>query len=122
MPGKRGAPEVRFWRYVEKGRGKDDCWLWTGTLRGSGQPYGGIRIGGRSGRHVLAHRFSWELHNGDRLRGERNAHARLTEAAVREIRSKGAAGVRTAVLAAEYGISADCVRKVVTRRRWRHVE
>lgn len=34
------------------------CWLWEGTLVGE---YGQLDI---NGENVLAHRYSWELHNG----------------------------------------------------------
>ena len=52
--------EERFWRYVKK---TDTCWLWTGSEKKlSG--YGQIGLGGRGGKLVLAHRFSYELHKG----------------------------------------------------------
>lgn len=35
------------------------CWLWMGGIAGGG--YGALRHGGKM---VLAHRFSWEAHNG----------------------------------------------------------
>lgn len=54
-----GTPEVRFWRYTDKG-GPQGCWLWKRKPHASGY-----------GRHaisknviVYAHRFAWELHNG----------------------------------------------------------
>lgn len=37
------------------------CWLWLGRERGS-NAYGGIKV---NGRYLVAHRFSWELHNGE---------------------------------------------------------
>lgn len=46
----------RFWQKVDK---TNTCWLWTGWNNGSG--YGLIKIDGKS---VLAHRYSYELHNG----------------------------------------------------------
>jgi hypothetical protein len=47
--------EVRFWAKVNK---TDDCWLWTAaTVAG----YGAI---GLRGKHIKAHRYSWELANG----------------------------------------------------------
>ena len=35
------------------------CWFWTGTVANHG--YGYIKI---NGKNTMAHRFSWELHNG----------------------------------------------------------
>lgn len=37
------------------------CWIWTGALTSG---YGSLRIGGRKGQAVLAHRLSWEFHRG----------------------------------------------------------
>jgi hypothetical protein len=50
---------VRFWARVEKG---DGCWRWTGQTNEDG--YGTLGRGGYPKRSVLAHRLSWELHNG----------------------------------------------------------
>lgn len=50
-------PEQRFWRKVEKTTG---CWLWTGALSG-GTGYGSFWA---DGRHVLAHRFAYEVEVG----------------------------------------------------------
>jgi hypothetical protein len=52
----------RFWSYVDKGD-PDMCWNWTGSKTVSGN-YGQLNIGGRKGRPIRAHRYSWELHNG----------------------------------------------------------
>ncbi len=49
--------QARFWEKVDK---TDDCWNWTGWLNNKG--YGGIMIG--NGKDALAHRISWEMHNG----------------------------------------------------------
>jgi hypothetical protein len=50
--------EERFWEKVQKGEG---CWAWTGaTVYG----YGRIGAGGTYGPALMAHRVSWELHNG----------------------------------------------------------
>jgi len=57
MPGKRGSIEDRFWSKVSRGPG---CWVWTGsTIRGYGQ-----LSTTRSAGPTLAHRFSWQIHNG----------------------------------------------------------
>lgn len=47
-----------FWSYVKKTK---KCWLWTGKT--SGQGYGRVRV--PASGYVLAHRFSWQLHNGN---------------------------------------------------------
>ena len=52
---------ARFWAKVDV-RGPDECWEWTAaTITG----YGAIRIGGRSGDTLLAHRVSYVIHNGE---------------------------------------------------------
>lgn len=56
LPRKREDPVTRFWKNVVKG---DSCWLWSGSLAAAG--YGRFTI--RYEVH-LAHRYSWELHNG----------------------------------------------------------
>jgi hypothetical protein len=52
---KHAPVEVRFWRFVDK-RGDDECWLWTGGRQSNG--YGSFDS-------QRAHRFSWQLANGD---------------------------------------------------------
>ena len=42
--------------------GVTGCWNWTASKQAGG--YGQIRVGGRDGRYVLAHRVSYELHVG----------------------------------------------------------
>lgn len=55
-------------------------------------------------------------------RGERRGSARLTEDAVRVMRSRyTAGGVTLRQLAAEYQISPGTVSKIVRREKWRHV-
>src|SRR5262245_51859704 len=56
MGAKRGTPEERFWRYVEKSNG---CWEWTGAK--SPQGYGQLRVKKVT---VNAHRLSIEIHTG----------------------------------------------------------
>jgi hypothetical protein len=48
-----------FWARVSKGA---DCWLWTGPRRKNG--YGKMMTSRPNRRWLVAHRFSWELHNG----------------------------------------------------------
>lgn len=55
-------------------------------------------------------------------RGESHGRAKLTEAQVREIRRRYAAGgIGTRLLAKEYGMSRGAIEKIVTRRGWTHV-
>ena len=52
------APEIRFWRYVDKTGG---CWI----FRQYGEVnYGRFKPGGRGVKTVLAHRYSYEIHHG----------------------------------------------------------
>lgn len=50
--------EERFWEKVDVTKG---CWNWTSSKEKDG--YGQFRL--PSGRRVQAHRFSWELTNGE---------------------------------------------------------
>ena len=43
------------------------CWLWMDCAHEFG--YGLLKIGGRKGPVVRAHRYAWELHNGPIPRG-----------------------------------------------------
>lgn len=52
---KRTTPADRFWANVQK---TDTCWIWTGCRSHN---YG---LMGANKTRILAHRFSWELHNG----------------------------------------------------------
>lgn len=52
--------EERFWAKVDR-RGPDDCWLWTGSVMGTG--YGNIKVNARVG-NTYAHRLAYELHKG----------------------------------------------------------
>lgn len=52
------APEVRFWRLVEK---TDTCWNFR--LYGK-EIYARFKPGGRGAKTVLAHRYSYEMHHG----------------------------------------------------------
>ena len=61
-PQAKGTLKERFWRQVDK-RDPDECWEWAAKSKVDG--YGVIGRGGRYGKKVLAHRLSWELHNGD---------------------------------------------------------
>lgn len=51
----------RFWGRVKVRKG-NACWLWDGPPRHNG--YGEIRINGRNGKTLRAHRVAWEIANG----------------------------------------------------------
>jgi hypothetical protein len=54
------SPEARFWRSVVRGAGPDgQCWQWVAS--GNQKGYGRFSV---DGRHVMVHRFSYELHIG----------------------------------------------------------
>jgi hypothetical protein len=56
-----GDPVSRFWRFVRKG---DGCWEWTGHRTAPGW-HGRFAVKAtRPPVKVVAHRYSWELHNG----------------------------------------------------------
>lgn len=61
LPGhqKHKPIEDRFWGKVDR-RGLDECWKWLGAKA----PHGYGQIGTKSSKHMLAHRFSYELHYG----------------------------------------------------------
>lgn len=52
------STEERFWAKVSKGA-PNQCWLWLGSKT---KGYGKLGLPGR--RTVYAHRFAWELANG----------------------------------------------------------
>lgn len=54
--------EERFWIKVKKSNKKDGCWVWTAGLQGNG--YGYFRSNTGCG-NMVAHRYSYILHNGD---------------------------------------------------------
>lgn len=57
------------------------------------------------------------------LRGELNGRAKLTDAAVVEIREKYKTGNYNQMdLAVEYGVARSLISHVVTGRMWSHVE
>ena len=53
--------------------------------------------------------------------GEKHPLARLTEMNVKDIRQRSASGVRTKVLANEYGMTMSAIRRAVKRKSWSHV-
>lgn len=59
----RVQPAIRFWSKVAITANPDKCWLWDGAKDSRG--YGRFNLGGHNGKTLLAHRFSWELTNGE---------------------------------------------------------
>lgn len=55
------------------------------------------------------------------LKGERHPQAKLTESAVREIRTAALKGARITELAQQFGISPATVGYIIHRRTWKHV-
>lgn len=55
------------------------------------------------------------------VRGERHVGHKLTDADVRDIRSRVAVGANQHALAREYGVAVSLICLVVNRKRWRHV-
>lgn len=55
------------------------------------------------------------------LKGEKHGRAKLTEAQVREMRRRAAAGETRVHLAACYGVSPSTVDAIVGRRNWTHI-
>lgn len=58
---------------------------------------------------------------GRHARGEKTAGRKLTEAAVRDIRLRAAAGEQHQALGAEYGVDRRTIGGIVRRQHWRHV-
>jgi len=57
----------------------------------------------------------------ERVRGENNGHAKLTDHAVREIRAERQRGTKLRPLADRYGVSINVVSKVARGQAWRHI-
>lgn len=60
--GDRTPLEVRFWAKVDRSGGPTACWTWIGCKNPLG--YGQIGAGGKRGKHLWAHRVSYELAKG----------------------------------------------------------
>ena len=56
---KRFTPQECFWAKVKRSDDLFGCWEWTGARMRSG--HGVMRV---NAKNILAHRFSWTLHNG----------------------------------------------------------
>src|SRR5690242_5399011 len=55
-----GPNDADVWSHVDRGRGADACWLWTGATGDRG--YGRVSL---DGRYRYAHRVAWELERGE---------------------------------------------------------
>jgi hypothetical protein len=75
----------------------------------------------RPDRVARGDRSGSRLHPEKRPRGEASNLSKLTEAQVREIKSRAAAGTTPAQLAREYGVSTAAIRLIVIGRNWAHV-
>jgi hypothetical protein len=76
----------------------------------------------RKGRHTKGEYSSFRL-NPDRIRGQRNPRAKLTDDQVNEIRRRYAAGgVTQQQLADEFGVNRRWVGEITLRHRWQHLE
>lgn len=58
-----GTTEQRFWHYVDQR--PDGHWIWTGPVNSSKENRSyGLLFDSDTGRNMLAHRYSYELHKG----------------------------------------------------------
>jgi len=58
-------PDSRFWSHVQK---SDGCWTWTAARNRDGYGTVAFRDGGQR-VHMMAHRYSWKLANGEIPKG-----------------------------------------------------
>jgi hypothetical protein len=78
---------------------------------------------GGSWRHLLAEgNPGTQSRKGRAPRGEHHHAARLTEADVRAIRARRAAGETGVALARAYGVTPTLISAIIKRRCWRHIE
>lgn len=85
--------------------------LFLGTLKDNTQDMW------RKGRHMpMPGRFK----PGDHV-GEKNSHAKITARDVVQIRVDVANGVKSRVLAQQYGLAQATIRGIVTKKIWKHV-
>lgn len=64
----------------------------------------------------------WTRCHPERLSGERNPAARLTEVNVRAIRCRYAAGEKQVRLAAEFAVTQSLISQIVRGLAWAHIE
>lgn len=65
-PGRYDYIENKFWGFVDKSAGGDECWPYNGrrNVKGYGLTPHGRLLNLALVREPRAHRFSWVLHNG----------------------------------------------------------
>ena len=65
LSGCKPKPAIYRFNMSYKKDDKTNCWIWQGKSRsGNCKLYGRIKVDGKS---VPAHRFSWEIHNNQKL-------------------------------------------------------
>lgn len=63
----------------------------------------------------------WTRRAPERMRGTRNAAAKLTDDQVRDIRQQYAGGARQVDLASQFGVSQTLISQIVRRAVWKHI-
>lgn len=82
-------------------------------------------VHGKTWSRVTGGRSLRRGYTGDRsqrVRGESNPAAKLTEDDVRDIRGRYAAGESQSALAREYAVNVSAINGIVHRRSWKHIE
>lgn len=64
----------------------------------------------------------WAYKTPERMRGENNGRAQLSEQQVRDIRNRYACGALQCELAKEYNKSQSVISAIILRKLWQHVE
>lgn len=143
--------EARFKKYVDHSAGPNGCWIWTGSKSSTGYGHIKINratVKAHRLSYMLAHGPIPDglcvLHrcdvplcvnpahlflgtNADNVRdrnakGRARGNAKLTVAAVRDIRSRFAEGASMVRLASEYGVDRAAIRDAITGATWAHVK
>lgn len=127
-PDAGGYPQVNLWRDGVQKHATVHVLVLTA--------FSGKRPAGRMARHLndvktdnrWPENLAWgtseqnagedRLRNGISNRGERHGMHRLTENVVIDLYRRGTAGEQASALAAEYGVSRQCVNHILSGRRW----